>query len=112
MPRSPATPQLGQPVPLEGACVGLARADEHGDRIGLQAPGDEHERVGRRAIEPMRIVDDAEQRLRVGGGGEQAQHGDGDEEAVLDAVGGQPEGAPQGAALHVGERVGVVEDGP
>ena len=99
-------------MPLEGACVGLARADEHGDRIGLQAPGDEHERVGRRAIEPMRIVDDAQQRLRVGGGGEQPQHGDGDEEAVLDAVGGQPEGAPQGVALHVGERVGVVEDGP
>ena len=108
----PGEPQLGQPVRLERARVALARSDQHGDRVGLQPPGDEHERLGRRAVEPVGVVDHAQQRLVVGHGREQAQHGDRDEEAVLDALGGQPEGAAQGRGLDVGELVGEVEDRP
>ena len=40
------------------------------------------------------------------------KHGHGDEEAVLDAIGGQPEGAAQGGGLDVGKLVGEVEDRP
>ena len=90
----PREPQLGQPRRLEMPRVALARADEHADRIGLQAAGDEDERVGRRPVEPVRVVDDAQQRLLVGRRGEQAQDGHRHQEAVLDAVGRQPEGAP------------------
>ena len=104
--------QLGQPVRIELSCVALARCDEHGDRIGLQAPRHEYERIGRRAVEPVGVVDHAQQRLRVRGRRQQAQDGHGDEEAVLDALGRQPEGAPQRRGLHVGQLVGAVEHGP
>ena len=36
------------------------------DRVGLQPAGDEDERVGRRAVEPVGVVDDAQQRLLLG----------------------------------------------
>ena len=104
----PGEPQLGQPVRVELPRVALARPDEHRDRIGLQAPGDEHERLGRRAVEPVRVVDDAQQRLRVGRRREQARDRHRDEEAVLHALGRQPEGAPQrgGSARRAARRRG------
>jgi hypothetical protein len=108
----PRERQLGQPGRVEMPRVTLARPDEHGDRIGLQAPGDEDERVGGGAVEPVRVVDHAEQWLRIGRRREQAEHGHRDDEAILDAVRGQAEGAAQGGSLDVGELVGEVEDGP
>jgi hypothetical protein len=105
-------PQLGQPVRVELAGIVLARCDEHCDRIGVQTPRHEHERVGRRAVEPVRVVDHAQQRLRVCGRGEQAQDGHRDEEAVLHAVGRQPERAPQRSVLHGRQLVGALQDGP
>ena len=97
---------------VELARVVVARPDEHGDRVGLQPPRHEHERLGRRAVEPVGVVDDAQQRPLVGGGGEQAQHGDRDQEAVLDPLGRQPEGAAQRGGLHVGQLAGAVEHRP
>ena len=108
----PGEPQLGQPMGIELPRIAVARPDEHRDRIGLQSPRDEHERLGRRAVEPVRVVDDAQQRLRVGGRREQAQDRHRDEEAVLDALVRQPEGAPQRGALHVGQLAGAVEERP
>ncbi len=52
------------------------------------------------------------QRLRIGRRGQQAQDGHRDQEAVLDAVGGQPEGAPQSVALDLRQFVGEVDDRP
>ena len=97
---------------IELPCIAVARPDEHRDRIGLQPPRDEHERLGRRAVEPVRVVDDAQQRLRVRGRCEQAQDRHRDEEAVLHALVRQPEGASQRGALHVGQLAGAVDDRP
>ena len=97
---------------VELARVALARPDQHGDRIGLQAPRDEHERFGRRAVEPVRVVDDAQQRLRLGRRGEQAEHRHRDEEAILHALGRQPERAAQRGGLHVGQLGGAVQHRP
>ena len=108
----PGQPQLGQAMRIELPCIAFARPDEDRDRIGLQPAGDEHERLGRRAVEPVRVVDDAQQRLRIGGRREQAQDRHRDEEAVLHALGRQPERAPQRGGLHVGQLVGDVEHRP
>jgi hypothetical protein len=105
-------PQLRQPMRVELPCIVLARCDEHRNRIGLQTPRHEDERVGRRAVQPVRVVDHAQQRLRVRGRREQAEDGHRDDEAVLHAVGRQPERAPQRGGLHVRQLVGPLEDRP
>jgi hypothetical protein len=104
--------ELGQARRLEAPRLALARGDEQGDGIGLQAPGDEHERLGRGAVEPVRVVDHAQQRLVVGDRGQDAEQRDRDEEAILDAVGGQPEGAVQRGGLNRRQRLGAIEHGP
>jgi hypothetical protein len=68
---------------VEAASLSLAGCEQHDDPLRLQAPGGEHERVGRGVIEPVRVVDEAEKRAALGRLGEKAQDGDRDEEAVV-----------------------------
>jgi hypothetical protein len=52
------------------------------DRLGEQSPRDESQHRAGRVVEPLQVVDDAQQRLLLGGGGQQAQHGKPDQEPV------------------------------
>ncbi len=57
-------------------------------------------------IEPLRVLDDAEQRLLLGDGGEEAEHGQADEEPVRSGAGGQPEGGAERVALGWRQLIG------
>jgi hypothetical protein len=71
----------------------------------VQAPGDEDERVRRRAVEPLGIVDEAQDRALVARLGQQAQQTERHEEAVVDPVEAEAERAAQGGRLRRGQPV-------
>ncbi len=52
--------QLGQTEALEAAGVTLPGAEDQRDPVGVQAAGDEQQRLGRGRVKPMRIVDEAD----------------------------------------------------
>jgi hypothetical protein len=74
------------------------------DRLGEQAAGNEPQDLHRGVVEPLRVVDDAGQRLLLGGLGEQRERGQPDQEPV-----GRSAGA---AAEHRGERVALRDGQP
>ena len=105
---------VGQALDLELRQPGQHRrgasrtAKTSGDRLGQQPPGDEAERLHRHLVEPLRVVDDAEQRLVVGGGGHQAQHGQPDQETVRGLPGAAAERDVQRLALRFRQFIEVV----
>jgi len=80
--------------------------------LGLEPPGGEGERVGRRLVQPLRIVHQADQRPLLGDLGEQAERAHRDQEAVVAVGRGEPEGALQGGRLGARKPLDVVEHGP
>ena len=77
----PSDPQLREP----GERVrlgGLADGEHDRDPLGQQPPGDEREHQRGGPVEPLRIVDHAHERADLGRLGQQAQHRDGDQEAI------------------------------
>ena len=91
--------------------VGLADGEHHRDPLREQAPCHEHQRLRGPAIEPLRIVDQAHQRTRLGCLGQEAQHRQGDEEVIRGGTLLQPEGDPQRILLRAGQPVEPVEHG-
>jgi hypothetical protein len=65
--------QFRQPHGL-GVAVGGACGEDNGDRLREQAAGCEGERLRRGAVEPLGVVDQADQGLLLGGLGKQAEH--------------------------------------
>ena len=62
--------------------VGVAHGEQHTDGLGSEPAGDEEQRGGRRLVEPLCVVDEAHDRGLLSRRGENAQHGQRDEEAV------------------------------
>ena len=75
----PLTADFRQPGQHLGSAV--AGGEDQGDRFGQQSPGHEGEGLHGHLVEPLRVVDDAEQRSVGAGGGHQAQHGQPDQES-------------------------------
>jgi hypothetical protein len=92
--------------------VVVAGGDQQHDPLGLQPPGGEGERIGRRLVEPLRVVHQADQRPLLGHLREQAQRAHTDQEAVGALGGGEPEGAPERGRLGSGKPLDMVEHGP
>ena len=63
--------------------LAVARGEDEDDALGADAPRGEEQRLERRGVEPVDVVDDGQQRLVLGGRAEQAEHGGGDGEAVV-----------------------------
>ena len=100
---SPAELQLGQPDQL--ALVARVAHGEHDrHRLRQQAARDEPEDLSRGGVEPLRVVDEAEQRPFLGDVGQQAQRGQRDQEAG-GVAGLEAEGHSQGDLLRLGQRV-------
>ena len=59
-----------------------ARRTDERDALGEEAPGDEPQDLDGGVVEPLRVVDDADQRLVLGDLGEQRQRGKPDQEPV------------------------------
>ena len=104
--------QLAQSGRLEAPQLAVARGEEQRDPLSLEAPRGEGERIGRRPVQPLGIVDQAHQRDVLGGLGEQGEDADADQEAVLDRDPRQPEGAGQCGGLRLGKVRQEVEDRP
>jgi hypothetical protein len=69
----------------------LACREHDPDRLRQQAAGDKGERQRRRLVEPLRVIDHAQQRTFVGHLREQAQHRQPDEEPIRGGAVAQPE---------------------
>ncbi len=90
--------------PWEGCLVPGREHDRDG--LGCEAPREERQRPGRGAVQPLGIVDEAQQRPWRRGGSEQLERGEADAERVRCAV-RQPERDPQGVAVGGRQRVEV-----
>jgi hypothetical protein len=87
----------------------LAKGDHDRHGFRQQPPGDEAEDQSRGGVQPLGVLDDAEQRVVLGDGGQQAERRERDEEAVGRAPRRHPERDPQGFRLRRGERADPVE---
>ena len=99
--------QLGEDV--------LAAARPNGaherDALGEQAAGDEADDLGGRGVEPLRVVDEAHERLSLGDLGDERERCDADEEAIGRRAGAAAEHRRQRVALRCGQPLEMVEHG-
>ena len=93
----PFDAQLGQPGQIDAR---LAGREHHAHRIGRQPPRRESQRLRRSLIEPLLVVDHADQRTFPGRPGQQAQHGQPDQESVRRRARGDAERGPQRVPLR------------
>ena len=101
--------QLGK---LAQHVVATARAGRTDDRdpLGQETTGHEPEDLSRRPVEPLGIVNDADQRLLLGDVGEQRQHRQSDQEAIRRRrPAPEPEDRFEGIALTHREPLDVLE---
>ena len=68
---------------VERRYLAIAQPDHHHERIGAEAAGDERERIGGRAVEPLDVVGDDEDRRAGGRVREQRERREGDQEWVV-----------------------------
>jgi hypothetical protein len=90
----------------------LAGSEHDPDRLRQEATGDERERQHRRLIQPLGVIDDAQERSLLGHHREQAQHRQPDEEPIRGSAGAQPEHDLDGLALRRRELLEPVEQWP
>ena len=80
---------LRQPVQLQRVAR-LAHREHQCDRLREQPPRDERQDLRRDPVEPLRVVDQADQRPLLGDVGQQAQH----RQTHQEAIGGSPATSP------------------
>ena len=102
----PADFQLGQPGQVRARIAGC---EDQPDRVGRQPPRREPQRLRRCVIQPLLVIDQADQRplhihLR-----QQALHGQPDQEPVWRRPGSQPERGPQRLPLRHWQLLGLVQ---
>jgi hypothetical protein len=96
--REPAYGQLGK----SGKCHpgSLAYREHHCELLSPQAPRDERQHLGRLRVQPLRVVDQAQQRPLLGQLAQQVQHGQPNHEWVRPRPRLQAERRPQSSALR------------
>ena len=106
----------GQPLdhelrqPLEHVLVaGLAQREHQSDPLRQEPARHERERLRGHPVEPLRVVDDAHERLLLGGVGHQAQDRQSDEEAIRWRSVAQAERRAQRVALRARQTLETVE---
>ena len=90
----------------------LAAGQEQADRLGAEPVRDEPQGAPGRAVEPLGVVDQAEQRLARGRLRQEAQDGEADEVAVLPGSRTEPEHRLQRLTLRLRQCGKVVEQRP
>ena len=105
---------LAQPPDFELRQPGQLRArlpgrEHQADRVGAQPPGHEPQHLRGRLIQPLLVVDQADQRPFLGHLRQQAQHGQPDQEPVRRRPGGLAERGPQRVALRYRQLPGAVQ---
>jgi hypothetical protein len=102
--------QLGETGQLV-LVAGPAHHEHQGQRLGQQPAGHEAERLRRRPIEPLGVVDQAHERLVAGRLRQQAQQRQPDEEAVGRLAGPQAQRRADGRGLGIGQLGQAAEHG-
>jgi hypothetical protein len=97
--------QPAEPVLLAGLTCG----EEKPDGLGHQPTRGEGERLDRRPVDPLRVVDEAEERPFVRHRRQERQGGEANEEAVRRAPATQAKSGLDGRALRVRQPVKAVE---
>lgn len=87
----------------------LSRREDHGDLLGQEAAGHERKHPRRRTVEPLRVVDETEEGLLLGGLRQQVEDREPDEERIRRPSGAQPECNFQGVSLGVRQALHEVE---
>jgi hypothetical protein len=90
----------------------FARGEDQGDGLREQTARDEGERLQRGAVEPLRVVDDTHERAVTRDIGQQAQHRQADEEAIVWSRTRQAERRAQGVPLRVWQAPDPIEHRP
>ena len=81
-------------------------------RLRLEATRHEGQRLRRRAVEPLRVVDQAHQRPLGRHLGQQVQHGQPDVDAIRRVARAQPERRPQRVPLRLGQAIEPAQHRP
>jgi hypothetical protein len=92
--------------------VGLANRHDQQDRLREQPPGDHSQHLAGGLIQPVRVVDQADQRLLGGNLGHQAEHCQPNQEPVRCRTARQAQGHPQRLLLVLGYRLHLAEQRP
>ena len=93
------------------AGVGTRREQEH-DGVGHQPLRREEERLRRGAVEPLGVVDDDEERVRLRRDGKQVERRGADREAVERARPPEAERVAERVRLRLGQLGEVIQQGP
>jgi len=88
-----------QPGQVAGV-AGRAERENQRDRRRREPAGHEPQHLGRRTVEPLDVVDEADERSPLGHLGQEAEHRAADQEGVRVPARGQPEGRAEGVALR------------
>ena len=91
--------------------AGFAHREDHGDRFRQQAARDEREGLRRSPVEPLRVVDQADQRPFLSHLGEQSERREADGIAVWRRPGAQAERRAQRVALRIRQARQAVQQG-
>ena len=101
-----ANQELGEPGEL---FVRLVCAEHQSDRVRLQPPRHEGQRLSRGAVQPVKVVDHAQQRARFGHLAQQREHGEPDQEPIRRASLSHSKGRAECMVLRLRERREVVQ---
>ena len=107
----PGQVQPGQPGQVTRRC-GITRAEYQRDRFGVHPAGDERQDPGRGLVQPLRVIDQVQQRPVGGHLRQQPQHRQSDQEAIRRAARPQAERDAQRLALRAGQHVEPVQHTP
>ena len=89
----------------------VAHREHEPHPLGQESARHERERLRRHLVEPLRVVDDAHERLLLGGVGQEAQDRQADEEALRWRSAAQAERRAQRVALRARQRPETAEQG-
>jgi hypothetical protein len=103
--------ELGEALELRRR-AGLTDRDENGDGLRVQPARSDCQHLGRRLVEPLGVLDDAQERLLFGDVGQEAENGEAHEKAIRCGARGQPEGGAQRVALGPRQMLEPVEHLP
>jgi hypothetical protein len=89
--------------------AGLTGGEHDPDPLSQQTPGDEGQRQRRGLIQPLRVIDDTEQRTLLSHLGEQGQHPQPDKKPIRRGAGAQPKHDFKGLSLWRGKPRSPIE---
>ena len=96
-----AEAQLGQAVEDRAAAARLTHGEQKSDPVRIKPAGDEGEDLSRLLIQPLGVVDDAQNRMLFRRMREQGQRGEPDQKTVRRVAGDQSERRSEGVTLRL-----------